>query len=301
MDVNELVSVIIPCFNSGRTLSAAIDSIRKQTYKCIEIIVVNDGSNDAYTIDVLKELLDKNETKILNKTNGGLASARNYGIRNSTGKFIVPLDADDKLSENSIYEMMFLSKKNNSENCFVYPNIEFTGLRNGLSSRIYNPFVQLVMNQLPYSMLFTRHSFDLVGGYDESFTEGLEDWDFNIGLIELGLTPVASKSAHLQYNVDRNGMLLSKTIFKYFDIWSMIKSKHKSLYTFSHLIKSYLVGFTFRLRIKMQIAVLILMLSKILPHNYFNLFLVTWLRMKSTSRSIWSKFKCKINPNFSGK
>jgi len=288
--MKELVSVIIPCYNSGRTLISSISSIKNQTYKNIEIIVVNDGSNDQYTIQILNELSFTNDVKILHKSNGGLASARNHGIRNSSAKFILPLDADDELNKNSIYDMLSMITKSNPAKFFVFPNIEFKGLRVGISPRNYNPFVQLVMNQLPYSILFTRQVFDSIGGYDEYFTDGLEDWEFNLSLIEYGLTPVLAQTALLHYNVNSNGMLLSKTIFKYFDIWSVIKFKHKKLYTFSNLFKNYFIGYRFKLKVKLQIAVIILLLSKFLPRNFLNIFLLIWLSFKSTSRTIRSKF-----------
>jgi len=288
--MNELVSVIIPCFNSGRTLTSAIDSVKNQTYPNIEIIIVNDGSNDPFTIKVLEDLSHDKKIKILEKPNGGLASARNYGIKESTAEFVLPLDADDTLSKNCINEMLILIIKNSPAKCFVFPNIEFNGLRSGFSQRNYNPFVQLVMNQLPYSILFTKETFNSIGGYDESLTEGLEDWEFNLNLIENGHIPISADAATLQYCVNNDGMLLSKTIFKYFDIWKFIKTKHKKLYTLPNLTKSYLIGLKFKLKFKMHVALIVLMFSQILPRRLFNLFLLIWVRLKSTSRSIRPKF-----------
>ena len=66
------VSVIIPCFNSGRTINKTINSVRNQTWKNLEIIVVDDGSNDQYTIKVLKNLKD---IKLITQLNKGLPNA----------------------------------------------------------------------------------------------------------------------------------------------------------------------------------------------------------------------------------
>lgn len=88
-----LVSVIIPCFNHGRYLTQAIDSILLQEYPNIEIIVVDDGSTDN-TQEILKKF---NNVKNVFQENKGLSTARNTGIANSNGELLIFLDADDWL------------------------------------------------------------------------------------------------------------------------------------------------------------------------------------------------------------
>ena len=75
----DLISIIIPCFNSGKTIKRTISSIDNQTWDNKEIIVVNDGSNDKYTLNVLQEL---KKVKVINQKNMGLPSARNSGVKN---------------------------------------------------------------------------------------------------------------------------------------------------------------------------------------------------------------------------
>jgi glycosyltransferase involved in cell wall biosynthesis len=93
-----LVSVIIPCYNHAEYLLNALESIRQQDYKPIEIVVVDDGSTDD-TKEVLKDI---NGVKYIYQENQGLSAARNTGIKNSCGKFLVFLDADDWLLPGSI-------------------------------------------------------------------------------------------------------------------------------------------------------------------------------------------------------
>ena len=90
--MNSLVSVIIPTFNGEKFIVEAIESVLDQSYKNFEILVVDDGSTDN-TISVLKTF--KGKVQILQKPNGGPASARNLGIRHSKGDFIALLDHDD--------------------------------------------------------------------------------------------------------------------------------------------------------------------------------------------------------------
>ncbi len=86
-----LVSIIIPCFNYGRYLRDAIESVISQGYPHKEIIVVDDGSSDE-----TKQIAEKyQDVKYVYQDNQGLSAARNTGIKNSRGDFLVFLDADD--------------------------------------------------------------------------------------------------------------------------------------------------------------------------------------------------------------
>jgi glycosyltransferase involved in cell wall biosynthesis len=102
---NDLISVILAVYNGEKTLNEAIDSILNQTYKNIEIILVNDGSTDN-SLEIIKNYNEKyNNVIVVSKPNGGLASARNAGLKASTGKYICFCDADDKYDE-SFVEIM---------------------------------------------------------------------------------------------------------------------------------------------------------------------------------------------------
>ena len=91
-----LVSIIVPCYNQAQYLSEALESVLQQTYTDWECIIVNDGSPDNTDIIVKDWLQRDNRFKYLYKDNGGLSSARNFGIENSNGTYILLLDADDK-------------------------------------------------------------------------------------------------------------------------------------------------------------------------------------------------------------
>jgi glycosyltransferase involved in cell wall biosynthesis len=97
-EIQPLVTVIITCFNHGRYLANAIDSILKLKYPNTEIVVVDDGSTDN-TQEVLKEFTD---VKNVYQENQGLSAARNTGIVNSNGEFLIFLDADDWLLKDAI-------------------------------------------------------------------------------------------------------------------------------------------------------------------------------------------------------
>lgn len=93
------VSVVIPCFRQGHLLQEAIESVLSQGFSDLEILIVNDGSPDD-TQAVAQRLIDANpdfDIRCISTRNQGVAHARNTAIRASGGKFILPLDADDRL------------------------------------------------------------------------------------------------------------------------------------------------------------------------------------------------------------
>jgi len=109
------VSVIIPVYNvKPEYIRDAIDSVLNQTYKNIEIIVVNDGSTNSETLEYLKTI-QNDKIQVINQENKGLGGARNTGIDNSTGDYLGFLDSDDWL-ENNFYETLInLCEKNDAD------------------------------------------------------------------------------------------------------------------------------------------------------------------------------------------
>ncbi len=122
------VSIIVPVYNVENYLRRCMDSLVNQTLDDIEIIVVNDGSTDG-SREILKEYEEKYPSmiKVLDKSNGGLSDARNYGIPYATGEYIAFLDSDDYV-EKYMYEKMYKkAKEDNSDyvECdfiWEYPN-----------------------------------------------------------------------------------------------------------------------------------------------------------------------------------
>jgi len=110
-----LVSIIIPVYNVEQYLARCLDSIINQTYQKTEIIVVNDGSTDSCP-DIIQEYEKKsNKIKVLNKPNGGLESARNAGVKLSTGKYIWHVDSDDYTDILSLEKMVARAIKNDCD------------------------------------------------------------------------------------------------------------------------------------------------------------------------------------------
>ena len=97
---NEKVSIIVPVYNAEQYLGYTITSILKQTYKNIEIILVNDGSKDDSLIICQNYAAIDDRVKVLDIPNGGVSNARNCGIESATGEYIQFVDSDDVITEN---------------------------------------------------------------------------------------------------------------------------------------------------------------------------------------------------------
>ncbi|MCR5255652.1 MAG: glycosyltransferase [Acetatifactor sp.] len=106
MDNTEIVSVVIPVYNVEKYVERCVESVINQSYRNLQIIIVNDGSLDSSA--AISHEIEKTDSRVIviDKTNGGLSSARNAGKRISKGKYILFVDSDDWLERNAIEELV---------------------------------------------------------------------------------------------------------------------------------------------------------------------------------------------------
>lgn len=154
----------------------------KQTWQGLEIIVVNDGSTDPVTNQILAEF-QRPKTRIIHlPQNRGLPAARNAGIQEACGKYICCLDADDKLQETYL-EKAILVMEVNAGISFVWPWTQVFGAEDRVW---YTPQFDLrtliYYNQLNASAVFRKSAWQSVSGFDDEMREGFEDWEFWIRL-----------------------------------------------------------------------------------------------------------------------
>ena len=226
---SKLISIIVPCFNSGKTIKRTIESLKNQTWIQKEIIVVNDGSNDPDTLNILNSL---EGVLIINQTNCGLSAARNAGANKAKGRFLFFIDSDDWIEEDCLELMFNYSKENfsNNKNYYIFSDIVLEGNIKKNVTKNYNFFEQLFLNQVPYSIFIERNIWRSTNGYDENMRLGYEDWEFNI---RLGAKNIFGKRLPLplfHYSVCSSGMLISKSSKYHAQIWNYIKNKNSELY-----------------------------------------------------------------------
>jgi glycosyltransferase involved in cell wall biosynthesis len=172
------ISVIIPSYNQQEYLADCIESVLTQTIKPYEIIVVDDGSTDNSL-----EIARKYPVTVVSQRNKGLSAARNTGIMNSSGDYILPLDADDMLMENCIEVM---TKAINETKCdIIAPSFKEFGVRNQPLILTGMPTLEdfKTANRLPYFCAIRRSALLECGGYSPRMTWGWEDFHIWFDLI----------------------------------------------------------------------------------------------------------------------
>jgi len=226
--ISNLVSVIIPCYNHGKFIHGAIGSILKQTYQNIEIIIVDDGSNDRKT-KVILDKINLPKTTIYRKENGGPASARNFGIKKSNGQFILTLDADDR------FHPTFLEKA-----VLVLNNSPHVGLVTSYITRIYKNTTKkvklpggdvstfIIKNEASASLLYRYACWEDAEGYDENIP-GFEDWDFAISVTKKGWL-VYSIPEYLFYYRNIENSQFNRDVRIRPEIMKYLSIKHESVF-----------------------------------------------------------------------
>jgi len=179
------VSVIIPCYNHGQYLDEAVQSVLRQTYRNFEIIVVDDGSTDEKTLQIL-EKYSQPKTRLIRTSHQGLANARNHGIATCSGKYILPLDADDKVGTSYLEKAVVVLEANEGVG-IVYCEARFFGETFGAWKLPAYKFPDILYgNAIFCSAIFRRSDWTKVNGYNPNMIYGWEDYDLWLSLIELG-------------------------------------------------------------------------------------------------------------------
>ncbi len=215
------------------TVSSSFQDYKSQDL--YEVIIVNDGSTDKNTLIVLDQL-ENEGYHVLHQENQGLCSARNNGIRASGGRYILPLDGDDKVSPELIYESIKLLDDNPSLTV-IYSDGEYFGARQG--PWIVGPFnLQRLMlwNYMHVSAVFRRSAWEQAGQYDLSLNYlGFEDWDLWLSIAANG-----GKFHYLQknlfsYRISPDSMVRKFTPEHYKKLQDFIYHKHAAIISSEHL------------------------------------------------------------------
>lgn len=180
-----LVSIIIPVFNAENYLEETLSSISALQYPNVEVILVNDGSTDN-SVHIANEYVAKNNhARLIHQPNQGVSVARNTGIAQAKGKYILPFDSDDIINENYVGEAV-LVLENNEDVKVVCSKAEYFGDKTGSwDLPEFSLFALAHRNLLPVCCMYRKADWEKVGGYCTDLP-GREDWDFWISLLKNG-------------------------------------------------------------------------------------------------------------------
>ncbi len=202
------VSIIIPAYNEEKVIGRNLKALKEQTYKNIEIIVVDDASTDA-TYEISKKFTNK----VFKRKHQERSVQRNYGVTKAEGKFYLFLDADMELSKDVVKECVNLIRSDRKIGSIAIPEISVTKTYwekvKGYERSFYNESGDETTDAPRF---FLKEAFKKVGGYDENIT-GPEDWDLPDRVKKIGYKVGRVKS--VIYHHERVSNPFSVAIKKY--------------------------------------------------------------------------------------
>jgi glycosyltransferase involved in cell wall biosynthesis len=230
MEIKSNVTVIIPCYNDGKFIIEAVNSILNQTLKADKIIIVDDGSN-AETKKVLKNI-KHSSVEIVYQENKGVSNARNTAIALAQTDYILNLDADDYFEPSFIEKAVTVLNNNNqvvavSSYCRTFKNDKTIEIIKPLGGKLKD---FIVINNGRANSMFLKKSWEAVGGFDEKMHEGYEDWEFWIAILEQEGTMHIIKEVLSHYRI-KNTSRDQKALENHdFELRKYIYLKHKVIY-----------------------------------------------------------------------
>ncbi|MGN8026992.1 glycosyltransferase [Microbacterium sp. 22242] len=206
------VTAVIPVFDSGATLPETLASVFAQTYVPLRIVVVDDGSTDPLTLQVLDELRGDQRLQVIRQENAGPSAARNAGIAATDGEYFLPLDSDDRISPTYVAEAVAVLEAD-PQIRLVYSRAELFGRYTGpwrLPDFDWAGF--LMHNQIFHAAVFRRADWSAVGGYDETMRRGREDHDFVMRVLGRGGVPHRLDAVHYFYRIGPDGSSVNSSM-----------------------------------------------------------------------------------------
>ncbi len=198
------ISVIIPSFGQAQYLAECIESVLDQTLAAKEIIVIDDGSTDG-SLAIAKSYEPR--VKVVSQINKGLASARNTGIMNAVGDYLLMLDADDMLYPNCIERLT--KEMDDTQADIIAPSFKTFGLSNEVVILEKNPTLEMFKtgNRFGYFCAIKKSVLLEVGGYSPRMTFGWEDYALWFDLLKRGKTFSVIQEALVLYRTKERSMI----------------------------------------------------------------------------------------------
>ncbi len=281
------INVVIPVYNGARFIVDALDSVVHQTLAPERIIVIDDGSTDN-THELVSKYKETSpvEITLIKKQNGGLSSARNAGIKESTSEFIAFLDADDTWVKEKLEEQIYIYDKTEFKNlALVYCDYDVIDSSGKVKYKNYKApldqkrmrgsvFKKLIeRNQIASSgsgVLIKREIFDTVGLFDETLPWG-EDWDMWLRIaqkFEVDFTP--KTLVHIrknEHNMTANPTKVFEGEVQFYNKWIPLVDKKYPIPLF------WADKITFRILLNItKKNFLVLLKNKLSVENYKKLF-----------------------------
>lgn len=225
------VSVIIPCHNSAAYLAQTVHSVVAQSLDAIEIVFVDDGSSDG-TVNIINALIASIpyvRCQLLTQAQSGVAAARNAGIAASTGRYVLPLDADDLIEPMMLADCVRVLELRPDASIVYTDRRDFGDFDQVWAAGSFELERLKYFNQLSYCALFRRTLWQAVAGY-KCNVDGFDDWDFWIACAERKATAVHLPHPYVLHRRRRDSRLW--TLIEHYErLFSQIILNHPDIYS----------------------------------------------------------------------
>lgn len=231
--MNDLISVVVTCYNHGQYIKDCLESIFNQTYQRIELFVINDGSTDN-SLQIIEDSLEKSpfsKTTFLTRENRGVVTTRNQGLDIINGSYLLFVDSDNYLQEDYIEKLYETSKKTSAD-------IVYSSLIDAETREIFVKGEDFDLERLiqgNYIDMCSLIRVEVIGQtqFDDFFNhQGLEDYDFFLNLILVnGAKAVYCPKTFLNYRVLVHSRSNRGNLKKYYALYAYILNKHIDNYS----------------------------------------------------------------------
>lgn len=241
--MQDLVSIIIPCYNQGHFLEDALQSIDQSAIEFpVQVIIINDGSTDEMTIQKISELALDSRYIVISQENMGLSAARNTGIARAGGSYILPLDADNKILPAYINKAVPLLASGQYD--IVYGSPIFFGENKKIRKYRSIPFdgyTLLERNYIDACAVFKKDVWVKNGGYDTGMPiKTHEDWEFWINAYSNGFRFCFLDEPLFFYRISSHSMVDAFSKEKFAVIHKYIFKKHPAIFLYHFMKLSYI-------------------------------------------------------------
>jgi glycosyltransferase involved in cell wall biosynthesis len=234
-------SIIVPCYKQAAFLNECLESVLSQSYLHWECIIINDGSPDNTEQLALEWVKKDSRFRYIYQENAGLSAARNAGIRAAHGEYILPLDADDKISQDFL-EACICEFHSQESVKLVYGNCIKFGTESGPAfENSYSYDSLLLENMIVCTSMYRKKDAIEAGLYDTNLIYGAEDWDFWIRLLDRNSLVIKNTNIVFYYRVKEQSMIkeLKSNIERVNWTVDYILSKNKNRYDYQNVLELY--------------------------------------------------------------
>jgi glycosyltransferase involved in cell wall biosynthesis len=220
-------AVVIPCFDDGAYVGDAVASAREQDPA--EIVVVDDGSSDPHTLEVLSGI-ERDGVRVVRQENAGLSAARMAGVAATSADYVCVLDADDRLAPGALAALADALDRD-PDASLAWGDLESFGRRRCCypTAAALDPWRITYLTELPGACVMARRdALLLIGGWDMG--SGYEDWDFFMKAAEHGLKGVRVPMIATYYREHSDPRMYVESRQRHDDLMALLRSRHSALF-----------------------------------------------------------------------